>query len=244
MNIKLTGSSWVRNMDYEMTGLNVVLNEADRAILESYKFVCEGLAKYLGTSYEVVLHSLEDCSHSAIKVINGFHTGRKEGAPITDLAISMLSKIKHHDGSSKTGIVYFTNNRRGEPLKSTTIPIYDPDERVIGLLCINFCLNAPFSELIKTFSKPDTTGSELVNEYFSDNMDDLIVTKVHAVRSAVYADVTISATNKNKEIVRRLDEQGIFKIKESISKTARILNISKNTIYLHLRNTSSPGAPE
>ena len=62
----------------------------ERLILNSYIPVVEGLAAYLGPSYEITLHSLENLDHSVIKIMNGFHTGRSEGSPITDLALRML----------------------------------------------------------------------------------------------------------------------------------------------------------
>ena len=45
-----------------------------------------------------------------------------------------------------------------------------------------------------------------------------------------------SHSNKNKEIIRKLYDKGIFQIKDSVPKIADELNISKNTVYLHLRN--------
>ena len=56
----------------------------DRIILKSYETVIDGLANYLGSSYEIVLHSLEDYAHSVVRIINGYHTGRSVGSPITD----------------------------------------------------------------------------------------------------------------------------------------------------------------
>ena len=41
----------------------------------------DGLALYLGEGYEFVLHSLEDLSHSVVKIINGHYSNRKPGAP-------------------------------------------------------------------------------------------------------------------------------------------------------------------
>ncbi len=77
-----------------MKDYTVRLTIIDRMILESYKAMLDGLAHYLGDGYELVLHSLENMEHSAIKVVNGYHTGRKEGAPITDLALAMLGEIE------------------------------------------------------------------------------------------------------------------------------------------------------
>ena len=85
----------------------------DRMVLESYKTLCEGLANYLGDGYEIVLHSLENYDNSVIKIINGYYTGRKEGAPITDLALHMLEDIRHNNG--KDYIAYYSKNKKGEP---------------------------------------------------------------------------------------------------------------------------------
>lgn len=63
----------------------VKLTRADQKILKSYIPTLQGLAAYLGSSYEIVLHSLEDYDHSVIGIINGEHTGRRIGAPHTVL---------------------------------------------------------------------------------------------------------------------------------------------------------------
>ena len=104
----------------------------DRMVLESYKTLCEGLANYLGDGYEIVLHSLENYDNSVIKIINGYYTGRKEGAPITDLALHMLEDIRHNNG--KDYIAYYSKNKKGEPMHSTTIAIRSENAKIVGLL--------------------------------------------------------------------------------------------------------------
>ena len=49
---------------------NLKLTSLDKKILHSYCQTLDGLSNYLGNGYEIVLHSLEDYEHSAIKVIN------------------------------------------------------------------------------------------------------------------------------------------------------------------------------
>ena len=115
---------------------NVMFTETDFRILDSYKSVLDGLAAYLGDGYEIVLHSLHDLDHSVIKIINGHYTGRREGFPITDLALSMLAKIEERPDTNC--ITYFNRNQKGEPLKSATIVIRNHSRMAIGLLCINF----------------------------------------------------------------------------------------------------------
>lgn len=50
------------------------------------------------------------------------------------------------------------------------------------------------------------------------------------------ADPGISFSNKNKEIIQRLYQKHVYNLKNAVIKTAQHLNISKNTVYLHLRN--------
>ena len=54
----------------------------------------DGLALYLGEGYEFVLHSLEDLSHSVVKIINGHYSNRKPGAPITAFGLHLLRDLE------------------------------------------------------------------------------------------------------------------------------------------------------
>ena len=47
------------------------LSKTDRQILHSYASMIEGLSAYLGSAYEISLHSLEDYNHSVVKIMNG-----------------------------------------------------------------------------------------------------------------------------------------------------------------------------
>lgn len=211
----------------------LLLSPGDRAILDSYKSMLDGFSSYFGDGYEMVLHSLESFDHSVVKIVNGYHTGRTEGAPITDLALSVLERFRSQGGTSQ-GITYFSKNRKGEPMKSTTIPILGEQGRIIGLLCINFYLNTPLSQVIGGLTASDTDSGH-PGETFTDNVDELIVNSVREIQQAVLDDPAISSSCKNKEIIRRLDGKGIFNLKDGVARSAELLHISKNTVYLHLR---------
>lgn len=217
---------------------NTPLSRIDRMILQSYVSLVDGLSEYLGEGYELVVHSLEDLDRSVIKIVNGFHTGRKEGSPITDLALSMFAQMEETNGITNS-ITYFSKNKKGEPLKSTTICIRGERDRIIGLLCINFYLNTSIASFIQSLIPQEETGHpQARNENFVENAEDLICEAVNEVRAAVYEDDTVAASIKHKEIIRRLYDRGIFRLKDSVIRTAEMLNLSKNTVYLHLRNLS------
>ena len=213
------------------------LTNVEKKILESYIPVLEGLADYLSDCFEFALHSLEDYEHSVICIINGHHTGRTVGAPITDLALRMLDEINHgHEGH----IVYFGRNAKGEPLKSSTIAIRGENGRIIGLLCVNMYLNAPLSGLLSSLT-PGYAASlnSGVPESFAQNTTDLIRTALEEERQRVLNDSSVLPSNKNKMIVEGLYDRGIFRIKEAVITVADMMGISKNTIYMHIRNYKS-----
>lgn len=206
----------------------------DRMVLESYKTLCEGLANYLGDGYEIVLHSLENYDNSVIKIINGYYTGRKEGAPITDLALHMLEDIRHNNG--KDYIAYYSKNKKGEPMHSTTIAIRSENAKIVGLLCINFYLNTPLASVINTLMKTDDGANVGREENFADSPSQLVGDTIAETKRVVMADADIAVHDKNKEIIARLYSKGLFKLKNSVVECAEALGISKNTVYLHIRS--------
>lgn len=219
----------------EMAVLNMRLTKTDRLILESYVTMLSGLSAYLGSAYEISLHSLENYQHSVIKIFNGYHSGRHEGAPITDLALNMLTRIQDDSGMD-LGVYYsyHTTNKSGENLKSSTIPIYGENGRIIGLICINLYLDSPLSEILESLA--EKKEREKLDEHFSTSVDDTIINIVSEVKNQVMFNSNIPAVNRNKTLIEVLYKKGLFNMKDSVSLVADILGISKNTVYLHLRN--------
>lgn len=212
----------------------IKLTKTDRRILQSYASMLEGLAGYLGSGYEMVLHSLEDYDHSVISIVNGAHTGRTVGAPITDLALDMLDALSR----GNPPIVYFTSNKKGEPLKSTTIAIRGEGERIIGLLCINLYLNTPLSEVLQSILPENRQAPILAasQENFASNTGELLAASVQKASDKVMQDDSILPSNKNKAIVEELYKKGMFRLKDAVIQVAELLGVSKNTIYMHIRN--------
>ena len=87
------------------------------------------------------------------------------------------------------------------------------------------------------FSGILTVGGTIPVSYTHlENTRELVVQSVEQARAQVMADGSILPSNKNREIVALLHRWNIFKIKDSVPLTAQALDISPNTVYLHLRN--------
>lgn len=218
------------------------LTKTDKFIMDSYSSMIEGLSAYLGSAYEISLHSLEDYNHSVVKIMNGYHSGRSAGAPLTDLALNMLKRITDHGlSATESYTAYNAINSAGEHLKSSTIPVIGENGRVIGILCINFYMDSPLSEILQSLTGGNSARTE--HEHFASTTTDTISEAVKNARSQVMLNSNIPAVNKNKELIRILYEDGIFRIKDSVVEVANALSISKNTVYLHLRSIAKESKP-
>jgi predicted transcriptional regulator YheO len=208
-----------------------VPSKADRLILEAHKVSAEALSVFLGDAFEIVLHDLNDLDHSVISIFNGYHSGRKEGAPITDLALSMVEEInKNKANSYKT---YYSQSKYGKPVKSVTTAIFGEKNQVIGLLCINLYLDSPLTAILDSFTLE--SRANYLSEHFITESDELINRALKKVKDEVETDDSVSASQKNREIITLLYHQGVFKLKNAVKMISGDLDISKNTVYLHLR---------
>ncbi|MBE8128183.1 transcriptional regulator [Photobacterium damselae subsp. piscicida] len=202
--------------------------EHDYIILRSYEAVVDGLAALIGPFCEIVLHSLADLNTSAIKIANGENTGRKVGSPITDLALRMLRDI---EGSERN----FSRAKGGALMKSITIAIRNGDNNIVGLLCINVNLDAPFSQILQSFMPTDEAKQAASSVNFASDVDELVDQTVERTIEEINADKAVSNNAKNRQIVMELFDKGIFDIKDAINRVADRLNISKHTVYLYIR---------
>lgn len=204
--------------------------EEDRTILASYRAVVDGVSALIGSHCEIVLHSLEDLERSAICIANGHNTNRREGSPITDLALKSLHNLQT-DSVSKP---YFTRAKSNGLMKSVTIAIRNKQQRIIGLLCININLDVPMSQFVQSLLPPQT-DSETSAVNFASSVEDLVAQTVEKTIEEITSDRQVANNNKNRQIVVSLFEKGIFDIKDAINLVAERLDISRHTVYLYIR---------
>lgn len=209
------------------------LTKSDYDILNAMGNVVDGIAKMFGEYTEVLLHTLDADSPSILKIANGHITGRDEGAPITNIA---LLKLKEGQDVSDS---YMTKSTCGKTLRSMTTIIRNTKGNPIGLLCINVDMDAPVQSFLKTMLPLELGEITKAPETFAKDIDETVTSTAEVVKSEVHADPSIAPSKRNREVVTRLQELGIFKYKDSILLAAKTLGISRDTIYLYLREMGS-----
>ena len=161
---------------------------------------------------------------------------------MTDLALRLLNQIQR-SGNNHTNLVYFNRSKKGAPIRSATLPITGENDRIIGLLCMNFYMDIPLSTVINSLFTIDGNGDNYT-ETFVSSSEELLETAVEEARNEVFRNPAIPASNRNKEIIALLHEKNLFRLKDAVTRVADLLGISKNTVYLHLRNLQTDAATE
>jgi len=216
---------------------DIEFTDRDRECLETNFRLAETIADFIGPHCEVVIHSFESFEKSVVKIVNGHHTGRKVGSPITDMGLKMLSVFE--STGEVTPKSYFTTSKDGSLLKSTTCVLAGENGKPIGLFCINMNLSHPFPEIIKTLM-PDMAHSHVgVHENFSSSTTEVIEQALDHAIAEVDNDASINLKGRNKAITKLLLENGIFELKEATALVSERLGITRHAIYKYIREFRS-----
>lgn len=222
-------------MKKEIDQVKIKLKAEDRKILQSYMAIVEAITAFFGKQCETVLYSLENPEKAILSITNGFHTGRKQGDPLSDHSLQAVLDFK------KTGkqdfSAYTTSTLAGEPMRTVQVIILN-EEKPIGILGFSFNMNIPLAEFISTFSlftQPSLKPGEPKEALTADSVEELIHNAVSEMVTSISSNITIPNHEKNKHIVYGLYDQGIFEIKGAVVLVAKELHLSKYTIYSYIR---------
>ncbi len=201
-------------------------------ILKSMIPLVEGVGKTFGKNCEVVLHEIKDSNKSIIAIYNGHVTGRTVGSPMLDVGIQAIRRGKKADNI----LNYKNKSSDGKVLKSSTMFIRDENEDIIGCMCININVSEfivaqkSLEELVQT----DTEGDTKIGDFETNNVNDILVNIVTDTLESFGRPVAYMNKEEKVKIVKKLDDQGAFLIKGAIDYVAKILCVSRYTIYNYL----------
>lgn len=225
----------------ESQGSGHSLNLRDPIIVAVARIV-DDLQKALGPNAEVVLYDLENL-HDGVIAISGNVTGRKVGAPVTNLLLRLLKS-----GSTNGNLTnYRTLAPNGSKLRSSTLFLYSGRGQAVGCLCLNFDIThtVALKELLENelgVQPRDLWNKDIIEELFErgieetfdQNIEDTLQKVIDdAVRSSGHPVKTFSKGDRVK-LVKALDDKGIFRIKSSVPIVAGRLGVSRATVYNYI----------
>ena len=180
--------------------------EEKKAIFGILKQMADAMVKTLGRSCEIAVHDFSNLNKSLVHLV-GDVTGRKQGAPITDLVVRSL----HRDGKKiKDRYNYKTTAKGGRSIKSSTIFIRNSTGDVIGGFCTNIdttdLLNA--GQVLQQLVRTRTFNAQEPHETFAATIGETIEALFGQAVSTVGKQPATMSTEEKIEIVKVLENKG------------------------------------
>ena len=204
-----------------------------KTIFNMLSQMADAMVKTFGRSCEVAVHDFSNLNKSLV-YLAGNVTGRKQGAPITDLVVKALHKDRT---KIKDCYNYKTTTKDGRTIKSSTIFIRSSAGEVIGAFCTNIditdFLNA--SQVIQQLVETHAFNVQENHETFAATVGETIEALFEQAVSAVGKQPATMSTEEKTRLVKALENKGAFQIKGAVDQVAILAGVSKYTVYNYLQ---------
>ncbi|HWJ78747.1 MAG TPA: helix-turn-helix transcriptional regulator [Niallia sp.] len=204
--------------------------------LKRYIPVADMIVANFGKNCEVTIHDLENYQSSLVYV-NGNVTGRKPGAPVTDV---MLKELYKHGDQIEDMLGFTTRSKDGKLIKASISFIRNENQKVIGCIGINFDITAILTatQVLNDLSMtPDLFGGELIEpmpEMYAKDIGEVFQHIIESTLAEMGTPINEMRKEEKVSFVKQLDTKGVFLINGAIDQISDLMKVSKQTIYNYL----------
>ena len=202
--------------------------------LEKYFVIADAIQETNGDTCEVIIHDLTEPESSVVHVANGVVTGRKVGQSFDHLVKHvLLNKDFKNDHLSN----YFFKTTDEKAIKSSSVLIRNQVGDVIGMICINIDITMlqSVNTMLMNYLKVDFETGKNIGIGEQDVTQDVMAIIDKLILSVIgTTDPKGLSRAKSVELIRFMDEKGIFLVKGAMDKVAELMGVSRVTIYSYL----------
>jgi len=191
-------------------------------VRQKYGPLVNCIADLLGTRAEVVLHDVSHTDHSVVMIRNGHVTGRSVGAPLTDLGFYMLHESARRVESLG---VYHGKTDAGKLLRCNAVNLRDSHRKIEAILCINIDVAGENESAGEKSNSP-------VTEHYQTGIRQVIQCMIADASAARHGHLTPEA---KFDVVRALDNRGVFLARGAVNQVAVALSIARPTVYKYIQ---------
>lgn len=199
------------------------MNLRERSELAAYETIGMAISTLLHPHAEVVLHDLRTGRIDGIW--NAFSTRRVGDASLIDEEL---------DGQPGVWGPYAKTGVGGEHLRSVTAVLADDDGRPIGLFCINLDVTRieEASRFLQALiAPPQAQPAQLFGRDWRERMQ----TMLHAWLKDRSLALSALTRAERVDLIAALEAEGLFETRNAADHAARLIGISRSSLYNHLR---------
>ena len=199
-------------------------------LLRAFIPTANAIAGTFGNECEVVIHDLTTPENSVVYVSNGIVTGRRPGQSFDHLVRQVLL---NKDFRNDNVVNYTFSTEDGRLIKSSSALIRDQQQEVVGMICINFDITN-WKKIQSAINQFLSVTNEKIEKEVDVNQD--VMSIIDEIIHNIVGERDLKDIKRRDaiDLVRFMDEKGIFLVKGTIDKIANLLGVSKVTIYSYL----------
>ena len=194
------------------------------------------LGAMLGKDCEILLHDVSSGDPFIVAIENGELTGRDRNAPMTDFGHFLMTSPEAEKGDFLAN--YPSEAANGRAMRSGVAMIRDKANRLVGFLCINFDMTRGLMlKDMGTFmtSLRPLSFSAFQSERFPGVSGSHASEILEKARQDFGKPLHYLDRDERVSCIRKLDEQGFFKLKGAVSMLTKEMGKSRYTLYADIR---------
>ena len=209
--------------------------------LDRYIPVTEFIAEMMGPDTEVILYSVTD--RSVYYVINPMDEEMVVGSGLRSLERRFLeNRLYDHESFV---VNYRALSKHRNKLKSATLFLRGDNRQLIAMLTVNANvdrlveLRDMLNEMVSGHRPYDNQHGTSFYNSFEVSVEGIVSTTIRKELDKYTVPPDRLSQQEKIEIVRCLDQQGIFLVKGAIVEVAKSLQTTETTIYRYLNKLSN-----
>ena len=209
--------------------------------LDRYIPVTEFIAEIMGPDTEVILYSVTD--RSVYYVINPMDEEMVVGSGLRSLERRFLeNRLYDHESFV---VNYRALSKHRNKLKSATLFLRGDNRQLIAMLTVNANvdrlveLRDMLNEMVSGHRPYDNQHGTSFYNSFEVSVEGIVSTTIRKELDKYKVPPDRLSQQEKIEIVRCLDQQGIFLVKGAIVEVAKSLQTTETTIYRYLNKLSN-----
>ncbi|WP_350344265.1 helix-turn-helix transcriptional regulator [Proteinivorax tanatarense] len=201
----------------------------EQECLNFLKRLADGLTQMMGKNCEVVVHDMENFEQSIVYIKNSHVTNRKVGDPFKVLGQKDVSEF--FNGTDLVNCAATTKDNRH--LKSSTFHV--KNENYHFAIGINYdYTNLSYLKLnLEDFLNVGDNIHEVIEE--QSISDQMLEEAFDEAVKKIGKPVALMSKKDRIQVVKYLDQKGVFSVQKSIPVISEKLNVSRYSIYNYLK---------